>query len=210
MSDDPPELRIRTGDSADAAVLLELFDEAVAWLVARGQTGQWGSEPVSQRARGRAFVQEFADGGGLRIGELDGRAVGALVVGGAPDHVPPGEGSELYINLLLSSRRDAGRGIGGELVQAAVVEAREAGCEQLRVDCWAGAPALVAWYERQGFIRETTFEVNDGWVGQVFYMRLNEGTGLHISGSGPPVPPRADPRRTARPRPRRGGAHAAW
>jgi hypothetical protein len=108
MSAETPELRIRTGGSADAPVLLELFDEAVAWLVARGQTGQWGSEPVSRRARGSAFVQEFADGGGLRIAELAGRAAGALVVGDAPDHVPG----------------------------------------------------------------ETTFEVNDGWVGQVFYMRL--------------------------------------
>lgn len=172
MSTEPPELRIRAGGSPDAAVVLELFDEAVAWLVARDQPGQWGSEPVSRRARGAAFVQEFADGGGLRIAELQGRAVGVLVVGEAPEHVPAGERSELYINLLLSSRRDAGRGIGGALVRAAVAEARAAGCERLRVDCWAGAPALVAWYERQGFVRETTFEVNDGWVGQVFYMRL--------------------------------------
>ena len=41
----------------------------------------------------------------------------------------------------------------------------------LRVDCWAGAPALVAWYERQGFVRSGTFDVG-GWIGQVFTMRL--------------------------------------
>jgi hypothetical protein len=41
-------------------------------------------------------------------------------------------------------------------------------------DCWAGAPDLVAWYERQGFIRSDTFtvEVRGGWHGQVFEMAL--------------------------------------
>ena len=54
---------------------------------------------------------------------------------------------------------------------AAADEARAAGAAVLRVDCWAGAPPLVAWYERQGFARSGTFDV-DGWIGQVFTMRL--------------------------------------
>jgi len=48
---------------------------------------------------------------------------------------------------------------------------RAAGAGVLRVDCWAGAPALVARDERQGFERSGTFDV-DGWIGQVFTMRL--------------------------------------
>ena len=54
---------------------------------------------------------------------------------------------------------------------AAAQEARDAGAALLRVDCWAGAPPLVAWYERQGFQRTGTFDVG-GWIGQVFAMRL--------------------------------------
>ena len=54
---------------------------------------------------------------------------------------------------------------------AAVKEARDAGAAVLRVDCWAGAPPLVAWYERQGFVRSGTFDVG-GWIGQVFTMAL--------------------------------------
>ena len=46
-----------------------------------------------------------------------------------------------------------------------------AGAAVLRVDCWAGAPPLVAWYERQGFRRSGRFDVR-GWIGQVFTMRL--------------------------------------
>jgi GNAT superfamily N-acetyltransferase len=110
--------------------------------------------------------------GNLRIAELGGEPVGALVLGDHPAHVPPGDRPELYINLLLTSRRRAGQRIGSVLVARALAEARAAGCAQVRVDCWAGAPALVAWYERQGFEPTTTFEVNDGWLGQVFVMRL--------------------------------------
>ena len=65
-------------------------------------------------------------------------------------------------------------GIGAELVARAAAEARAAGSEVLRVDCWAGAPTLVAWYERQGFVRSDSFtvEVRGPWHGQVFEMRL--------------------------------------
>ena len=41
----------------------------------------------------------------------------------------------------------------------------------MRVDCWADAPGLIAWYERQGFVRCSSFEQN-GWVGQIFDMTL--------------------------------------
>ena len=57
------------------------------------------------------------------------------------------------------------------LVAAAAEEARAAGAAVLRVDCWAGAPPLIAWYERHGFQRTGRFDVG-GWIGQVFAMRL--------------------------------------
>jgi hypothetical protein len=56
-----------------------------------------------------------------------------------------------------------------------VALARERGVEQLRVDCWAGAPSLVGWYERVGFERSGTFELDgplDGWRGQLLTMPL--------------------------------------
>ena len=61
--------------------------------------------------------------------------------------------------------------VGDRAVVTAPAETRAAGAAVLRVDCWAGAPPLVAWYERQGFARSATFDVG-GWIGQVFAMRL--------------------------------------
>lgn len=97
--------------------------------------------------------------------------MGVLVVGDAPAYAGPALVPELYVNLLLSSRRLAGCGIGGALVSRAIELAHERGAGILRVDCWAEAPPLVRWYEGQGFARSHTFELN-GWRGQVLEMHL--------------------------------------
>jgi len=153
-------------------VLLSWFDEAVRWLVARGQTGQWGSEPFSEQPNRVEQVRALASGGGLRIAEHDGQPVGALAVGDAPAYAPSVYRPELYIILLLTSRQHAGQRIGDVLVRRAIGEARAANRELLRVDCWSGAPDLVRWYEAQGFKRTQTFDRN-GWIGQVFSMPLS-------------------------------------
>lgn len=178
-------LRIRDGGEDDTGWLLGLFDEAVEWMVARGQSGQWGSEPFTGNPRRIAPVGGLIDSGGLRVAELDGEPVAALVVGIAPLYVPPPEMPELYINLLISSRRHAGSGIGSRLVRYALDEARERDAEQLRVDCWAGAPTLVRWYRDQGFEPTATFDVG-GWLGQVFAMSLN-GRERTAAGAGSPA-----------------------
>ena len=165
------ETTIRKGGPADAAALFELFDEAISWLVARGQLGQWGSDPMAQRPGLRHRVQAMAAGGGLRVAEHDGAVIGVLVVGTAPSYVPDVSVPELYIELLLSSRRHAGQGIGAGLVRVAADVAAVRGARILRVDCWAGAPPLCRGYERQGFAASATFDL-DGWAGQVLTMEV--------------------------------------
>lgn len=164
-------LVIRPGDEADGPAVVAMFDQAVAWLVERGQTGQWGATPFSERPGINERVHGFRIGNGLHIAEHDRVPVGVLVVGSAPAYAPPASVPELYIILLLSSRRLAGHGIGDALVNRAIELGYERGAEILRVDCWAHAPGLVRWYEKQGFERSGRFELN-GWQGQIFTMRL--------------------------------------
>jgi len=162
---------IRPGRETDCPLLVELLDEAVAWMVARGQTGQWGNKAVADRVDGAEWVRGLASDSGLRIAELDHTPVGALIVGNAPEYAPATDRSELYVNMLITSRRHAGKQLGSALIKAAIEEGRTADREVLRVDCWAGAPTLVAWYERQGFKRTDTYDI-DGWNGQIFSMPL--------------------------------------
>jgi GNAT superfamily N-acetyltransferase len=167
-------VRIRDGEATDVATVLSLMDEAVRWLVARGQTGQWGSEPISGRESFIERVEAWQDAGGLRIAETDGgEPVGALVVGEKHPFIRDAGEPELYVDLLVTSRRHAGEGVGSALVRQALDEARAAGVELVRVDCWAGAPTLVAWYERQGFVPVERFRVGE-WKGQLFELRIAE------------------------------------
>jgi GNAT superfamily N-acetyltransferase len=79
------------------------------------------------------------------------------------------------VNLLVSSRRHAGEGIGAQLIRTALQRAEAKRVELLRVDCWAGSPKLVSWYESQGFAKSDTFELR-GWRGQVFELELPRQT----------------------------------
>jgi ribosomal protein S18 acetylase RimI-like enzyme len=162
---------IRPARTEDEAPLLQMFDEAVAWLVERGQSEQWGSEPWSQAEKGRCAVRSFVEGGGLYMLELDGALVGALEVGQHPEYVQALDVPELYIRLVITSRRFSGKKIGDRLIDEALDIARRQGAAVVRVDCWAGAASLVAWYESQGFTRSGTFTI-DGWRGQVLARSL--------------------------------------
>ncbi len=164
---------VRAGSPTDRALLIELIDGAVAWMVARGQTGQWGDKPVAERIDGARWISGLASDSGLRILELDDEPAGALIVGDAPDYAPEVAQRDMFVNMLVTSRRHAGNHLGSALIRAAIEEGLAAECEVLRLDCWAGAPTLVAWYERQGFERAGTFELDDGWRGQLFSMPLD-------------------------------------
>jgi GNAT superfamily N-acetyltransferase len=169
-------ISIRPGRATDGEDILSLWDVAIAWMVERGQPEQWGTEPASARPRTRGLVESWLEEPGLRIAEIGGEPVGASVtLARPPAHVPTTPLRETYLNFLISHRAHAGKDIGGKLVRLAAADARAAGSEVLRVDCWAGAPALVAWYERQGFIRSDTFtvDVRGPWHGQVFEMPLS-------------------------------------
>ena len=126
---------IRDGYEGDSEVILALWDRAIAWMVERGQPGQWGTEPASSRESVREAVARWVCGPGVRIAEIDGEPVGASVtVDDPPAHVPPTVLRETYLLFLISDRRHAGMGIGAELVRRAASDARNAGSEVLRVD----------------------------------------------------------------------------
>jgi GNAT superfamily N-acetyltransferase len=165
-------MRIVQGTAADASALLALFDDAVAWLVARGQTGQWGSEPFSAQPRQVERARGWADGGGLWLACGDGgTTAGAIVLGDAHDYVPPADRPELYVQVLLTASAYRGRGVGAALVEHAAALARERGAERLRVDCWDGVPALPRAYAALGFTRTGSFDVG-GWRGAILVRAL--------------------------------------
>ncbi|MBN6054858.1 GNAT family N-acetyltransferase [Nonomuraea sp. RK-328] len=160
-------MRIRPGGPEDVAAVLAMFDSAVAWLVSRGITGQWGERPFTGDERRTEQARKWAHGGGLRIAEVDGEPAGCVSVGSPAAYVEPAEVAELYVQALVVDRRFGGLGVGGALLDRALAEAGERGAEVLRVDCYAGGDGrLVRWYEEWGFQREAPFKVGE-WPGMV-------------------------------------------
>jgi GNAT superfamily N-acetyltransferase len=167
-----PQVRIRAGRPRDAAAVPAMLDGAVRWLVAHGRQEQWGAEPFSAKPDRVVLVQQWATGGGLRIAEADGAPAGAMVLGAAPSYVPAVSEPELYVQLLVTARSHAGRGIGRVLLGHAQAEAAARGAALLRVDCWAGGDGgLVRYYQAAGFTPTVRFTVDD-WQGQVLEQRI--------------------------------------
>ncbi|MGN6482943.1 MAG: GNAT family N-acetyltransferase [Thermomicrobiales bacterium] len=164
----------RPGTVDDLPALMALFDAAVAWLVARGQPEQWGSEPWSANP---ALVERMraAIGDGEFWVAIDGtgKVVGATIVSETPmPYIEPVEERELYVCLLISDPAHRGANIGGSLLDRAKAIARDRGIDLLRVDCFAGGDgSLVRYYESQGFERVQPFEVK-GWPGMLLAQRV--------------------------------------
>jgi GNAT superfamily N-acetyltransferase len=167
----PAGCRIRVGRDADLPAWLDLFDAAVGWLVATGRHGQWGSRPLSEAPAFQERVRGWLRAGGARVAEIGDRLVGAVQLGPAPAYAPAADRPEIYVEGLVVDRSEAGSGIGAALLRAAVDEARLAGLQQVRLDCWAGGDGgLVRYYDRLGFVRDRRIEVG-AWTGQVLVCR---------------------------------------
>ncbi|HEX6352826.1 GNAT family N-acetyltransferase [Actinophytocola sp.] len=166
-------MRIRSGDAADVPALMAMFDEAVAWMVARGNTEQWGTQPWSSQPEKVEAIRKRVEETDLWIAELDGTPVGALITHDVPPAgVEPVDEPELYVRLLLTSRQYAGREIGARLLAYTRSLAVEQGVTLVRVDCYRGGDgSLVRYYERNGFVPTHPFTVGT-WPGQVLEHRI--------------------------------------
>ncbi|MCW2872190.1 MAG: family N-acetyltransferase [Streptomyces oryziradicis] len=167
--------RIRPGGEEDIPLILAMLDGAVEWLVAHGRSGQWGTEPWSARPAGVKRVGEIVCAGTPWIAEIDGVPAGTITLSGeAAPYVPAAEEPEVYVHLLVTDRRYAGRGVGSALLAHAREETRRLGIGLLRVDCYAGSEGrLVDYYRRNGFVPVQPFTVG-AWPGQLLAQRVTE------------------------------------
>jgi len=169
-------VRIRQGGPSDFDAVLALGDEAVAWMNARGNTTQWGTAPWTGNEKREQMVHRLTHGAGMRVMQSDGGEVVGVIVATetCADYAPQADERELYVNLLLTSRRQSGRGIGAALIEQAKEMAGERGIDLIRVDCWAGEDGnLVRVYEKYGFRQIQTFSVGE-WPGMLLGMRLSK------------------------------------
>lgn len=143
---------------ADVAALVSLYDEASAWLMARGSRqwppGWWTPAVV---------VKELRAGHEMYLARRDGEPVGKLTLQWDDTEVwgeqPP---DAAYIHGLCVSRVVAGRELGVALLGWASQRARANGRSLLRLDCMAANPRLRAYYEGLGFVYRGIGD--EGWA----------------------------------------------
>jgi GNAT superfamily N-acetyltransferase len=166
-------IHLRPGRIDDEQSLLELFDEAVLWLTERDLSGQWGSQSWSQQPDRRKRVAGLAASSGTTVAQFENKVVGVLEVNDvSPSYAPVTDEPGLYVDLLLTSRRFIGKGIGTALLDHARADCLARGLSLLRVDCWAGGhQQLVSYYESAGFTATELFD-RRGWPGQLLVQRL--------------------------------------
>ncbi|MCA9832483.1 MAG: GNAT family N-acetyltransferase [Thermomicrobiales bacterium] len=166
-------LNFRPGTPDDLADVLRLFDDNIEWLVARGRSAQWGSEPFSTNPQRTEFVADILTRGEFTVAEVESKVVGASVLTDHPmPYVPPVDEPERYLKLLIASPAHRGEGIGHQLIQRARARTIEEGIGLMRVDCWSGGDKrLVAYYVSQGFTPTDEIEVRQGTSVQVFEWR---------------------------------------
>lgn len=171
---------IRRARPGDADAVPRLFDDAIAWFVAIGNTGQWGAEPFSTQPRQVERVRGWVAEPGAWVAEHpEVGVVGFLALGAATGYVPPATGPEVYVRVLIGSRDVRAKGTGRLLLGFADEQARAAGVGLLRVDCYAGGGGdLVRFYESCGYRATSTFTVGE-WPGQVLERSLAPAVGGH-------------------------------
>jgi GNAT superfamily N-acetyltransferase len=160
-------MEVRLAGQDDMAAALQIFDARVAWLVARGRSGQWGERPFSDIGW---FVDRFAtwvEDGSTWVAVDDAGVAGTVTVTGRPEYAPPIDAAELYVHALVTRDLPAVPGLGGVLLDHAEQVAVRQGVELVRLDCWAGGDrALIRYYEQRGYTVDGPVLLN-GWRGVV-------------------------------------------
>lgn len=171
--------RIRQTKPTDLAAVLQLFDEAVAWLNALGITDQWGTMPVSARPHLVTEVRGYLDYAVVTENDEDGNGelAGFVAVSfTVPDEMAPHLSQQAtiggaWVESLVARRTPAARGAGAALLRWAEQHALEHGKRYLGLSCAASNSRLVEYYVGRDFERVGEVGESDG-RSAVFEKRL--------------------------------------
>jgi ribosomal protein S18 acetylase RimI-like enzyme len=140
------DLDIAPASATDVAEIAALLEDARRWLAARGIT-QW-TRPFTAD-----WIAERVAAGEFWIARHDGvpLAVVRLLWTDPLFWQERDHGDAAYVHTLAVRRDCAGQGIGAHVLRWVEDQARARGRRTLRLDCAADNPALLRYYERQGF-----------------------------------------------------------
>jgi GNAT superfamily N-acetyltransferase len=138
------ELRIRKATEADVP--------AIVALLADDPLGAGRESPDDLTPYLRAFAAIEADANQLLVvAERDGRTVGTLQLSLLPGLARRGA-ARGQIEAVRVARDERGSGLGAALMEWAIDEARERGCQLMQLTSDVSRPDAHRFYERLGFV----------------------------------------------------------
>lgn len=180
-------IRLMSGHENDLSAILTLWDETVAWLVSKGIEKQWGTMPFSKSPVMRDRFLSWLRRGELFIARENVVYAGPIIATLAlVDTIPgyaasawgPSPDQGTYLEAFTTARMLRGSGLGTALLGWAEAYTLAQGHIVLRLDCWAGNPALCEYYRAAGFQSHSTFRLGD-WEGRTFEKRLAKAGSKH-------------------------------
>lgn len=165
---------------SDVEGILALRRSLEDWLETRG-VEQWGRGEVEL-----SDVSEQVSQGEWHVLRTAAGLAGALRLLWSDEPVWREDNAfGAYVHGLMVDRAAAGRGVGGQLLGWAEVQARAAGAPVLRMDCVEGNSALRRYYAAAGFSEVGRRDFDGPWYSAVLLEKvLREPTGRPRSDAG--------------------------
>jgi GNAT superfamily N-acetyltransferase len=158
---------MRPAQPDDLAEVLAVFEDVRAWMINRG-VNTW--RPI---ALWRDLIAQKIARQVVYLAWLDGQVVGTITLDWEVEELWDAEPTQAgYLAHFATRRALAGTGIGTQMLGWAEAEARRAGKDYLRLDCWAENRALCAYYERAGFERRGNVTM-DGFPVALYEKRIS-------------------------------------
>jgi GNAT superfamily N-acetyltransferase len=144
----------------DLPVVLDILDEAAAWLKARS-IDQWPPRFSGADDWRTDRLAKYVDAGHTWLVSNCKESMATFSVTNVadPDYAegwPDGPDQALYIFRMAVRRSWAGRDLGAKILDWASIRAKVAGCSWLRLDCHRHNLDLQKYYEDHGFARVNT------------------------------------------------------
>jgi GNAT superfamily N-acetyltransferase len=162
-------LRMEEAKKEDLGAVIQIIDEAAAWLHSKGITRQWPS-PTPKEFRDRMEKDIAQREVYLAYLENIDEAVGTLRFEWCDMELWQCEQEDGgYIHSFATRDGVRRRGVGAAMLAWAREHVRTRGKQYLRLDCWGGNRALCQYYKQTGFTF-CGFVREGNWVDALFQM----------------------------------------
>jgi ribosomal protein S18 acetylase RimI-like enzyme len=157
-------MNIRYGTIADAEMLSELGARTFFDTFAKDNTPENTAAHLKASFSTEIQVKELSAPENIfLIAETDGNPIGfAQLILASRDEALKGS-HPLEIRRIYASQDQIGKGVGKALMQAAINEAKQRGCDSIWLGVWEKNPRAIEFYKKWGFkeVGSHIFKVGD-------------------------------------------------